>query len=52
MFRRDQIWFVDKERDGGSKLYPLTEFATRKDEALESGYLRGRYGALPILDEG
>jgi len=51
IFRRDQIWFVDKERDGGSRLYPLTEFNPRNDEALEQGYLRGRYGALPILDE-
>jgi len=50
-FRRDQIWFVDKERGGGSTLYPLTEFRTRKDHALEKGYLQGRYGALPILGE-
>ena len=51
VFRRDQIWFVDRDRAGASKFYPLTEFHTRNDEALENGYLRGRYGALPILDE-
>jgi uncharacterized protein len=51
IFRRDQIWFVDKERGGASRLYPLTEFNTRNDEALERQYMRGRYGALPILDQ-
>jgi AAA15 family ATPase/GTPase len=49
LFRRDQIWFVEKERDGASKLYPLTDFKPRNDEVLEKWYMRGRYGALPIL---
>jgi AAA15 family ATPase/GTPase len=49
LFRRDQIWFVEKERDGVSKLFPLTDFKPRKDESLEHAYMRGRYGALPIL---
>jgi AAA15 family ATPase/GTPase len=49
LMRRDQIWFVDKDRDGSSKLYPLTDFKPRNDEVLEKGYIRGRYGALPIL---
>lgn len=46
--RRDQIWFVEKENTF-SHLYPLLEFAPRKDESLENGYLRGRYGAIPAL---
>jgi hypothetical protein len=49
LFRRDQIWFVEKDSDGASKLYPLTDFKPRTDEALEKWYMRGRYGALPIL---
>lgn len=51
LFRRDQIWFVDKDRVGTSKLYPLTDFKPRNDEVLERWYMRGRYGALPILGE-
>jgi uncharacterized protein len=51
IFRRDQIWFVDKIRDGSSRLYPLTDFKPRNDEVLERWYMRGRYGALPLLDE-
>ena len=49
LFRRDQIWFVEKDREQASKLYPLTEFSPRKNEALERGYLMGRYGALPFF---
>ena len=51
LFRRDQIWFVEKDRDQASKLYPLSDFSPRKNEALERGYLMGRYGALPFLGD-
>lgn len=48
---RDQVWFTEKKHDGASTLYPLTDFAPRKLENLERGYLQGRYGAVPFLDE-
>ena len=51
LFRRDQIWFVEKDRDQASKLYPLSDFSPRKNEALKRGYLMGRYGALPFLGD-
>jgi AAA15 family ATPase/GTPase len=51
LFRRDQVWFVEKDRDQASRLYSLTEFSPRKGEALERGYLMGRYGGLPLLDD-
>jgi AAA15 family ATPase/GTPase len=51
VFRRDQIWFVEKGLDGSSRLYPLTDFSPRNDEVLDNWYLRGRYGALPVLNE-
>jgi hypothetical protein len=47
--RRDQIWFFEKSRDNSTQLYPLTDFSPRNNEALEKGYLQGRYGALPFL---
>lgn len=50
--RRDQVWFTDKDRDGEGHLYPLTEYAPRKEESLIRGYLSGRYGAVPFLREG
>ena len=49
LFRRDQIWFVEKGPDQSSSLYPLLDFSPRKNEAFERGYLQGRYGALPFL---
>lgn len=51
IFRRDQIWFVEKGEDNASHLYPLSDFSPRKDEALERWYLKGKYGALPIIEE-
>lgn len=50
LFRRDQIWFVEKHQDQSTSLYPLTDFSPRKNEALERGYLQGRYGALPLVN--
>jgi len=49
LFRRDQIWFVEKQADQSSTLYSLLDYSPRKNEALERGYLQGRYGAIPIL---
>lgn len=47
---RDQIWFTEKDSRGVSKLYSLAEFRTRKEEDTYNSYLKGRYGALPVLD--
>ncbi|HET9179711.1 MAG TPA: ATP-binding protein [Terriglobia bacterium] len=47
--RRDQVWFTEKDDQGGTHLYPLTDFTTRKNENLERGYLQGRYGAIPFV---
>ena len=44
---RDQVWFTQKAPDGASKLYPLTDFSPRQDEAVARRYLQGRYGAVP-----
>ncbi len=47
LFRRDQIWFAEKDRFGSSHLFSLAEFKTRNDASFEKDYLRGRYGAVP-----
>jgi len=50
VFRRDQIWFCEKDEDQATTLYPLTDFSPRKGrENLELAYLSGRYGALPYV---
>jgi len=50
VFRRDQIWFTEKDRDQATRLYPLSDFSPRETEAWEKGYLIGRYGAVPFFD--
>lgn len=52
LLRRDQVWFVEKSsNERATKLYPLLDYRPRKDEALERGYLMGRYGALPFVGD-
>lgn len=46
---RDQIWFTEKNNDGSTRLYPLTDLDPRKHEAIGRRYLAGRYGATPIV---
>lgn len=51
-FRRDQIWFTEKNRYGEATLYSLADFKTdqvRKDDDFEANYVRGKYGAVPYL---
>lgn len=50
LFRRDQIWFTEKNPDSGAtELYSLVEFSPRKDKNIQRGYLAGRYGAIPFV---
>ncbi|MBL7205766.1 MAG: ATP-binding protein, partial [Desulfobacteraceae bacterium] len=51
LMRRDQIWFVEKDEENATRLYPLSDYKPRKGEALQKGYLYGRYGALPFPGE-
>jgi uncharacterized protein len=51
LMRRDQIWFTQKDREGATELYPLSSFQPRTSQNIEAGYLGGRFGALPFLDE-
>lgn len=52
IFRRDQIWFCEKDKEQATQLYPLTDFSPRKGrENLETAYLSGRYGALPFVKD-
>jgi uncharacterized protein len=49
ILRRDQVWLVEKDAEQSSSLVPLSDFAVRKDAAIEKNYLAGRYGGVPIL---
>ncbi len=55
LFRRDQIWFTEKDDFEATDLYSLLEFkdedgkTIRKDRSFEADYIRGRYGAIPYI---
>ena len=51
IFRRDQLWFVEKNQFGCSNIYSLYDYGkVRKDAKFEQEYLKGRYGAVPQFD--
>ena len=50
-FRRDQIWFTEKDRYGAATLYSLADYKPRKGENFEHNYIRGKYGAIPYLSD-
>lgn len=47
--RRDQIWFTEKDPEGATHLYPLSDIKTRPTDNIERGYLEGRFGAIPFF---
>lgn len=51
LFRRDQIWFAEKEFDENTKIYPLLDYQPRNDTSLEKRYLEGGFGAIPYLGD-
>ncbi|MGQ3088624.1 AAA family ATPase, partial [Flavobacterium sp.] len=53
-FRRDQVWFTEKDQYEATDLYSLLEFkedgkTVRNDRSFEADYIKGRYGAIPYL---
>jgi AAA15 family ATPase/GTPase len=49
LLRRDEIWFVEKDLESATHLYPLTDFKVRKDLEIRKHYLEGRFGGVPFL---
>ena len=49
LFRRDEIWFVERGEHNYSSLYSLDMFKERYDKKLSKNYLEGRYGAIPVF---
>lgn len=55
-FRRDEIWFAEKNDDGVSEIYSLSDYKVdnlkiRNDATFNKDYLTGRYGAIPELKQ-
>jgi AAA15 family ATPase/GTPase len=49
IFRRDQIWFTEKDERGATDLYSLAEYRVRNDASYAKDYIAGKYGAIPFL---
>ncbi|MCB0646267.1 MAG: ATP-binding protein [Saprospiraceae bacterium] len=49
IFRQDEIWFAEKDKNGSTDLYSLSEFKEHKTIDIRKGYLNGRYGSIPFL---
>lgn len=49
IFRQDEIWFAEKNKNGATDLYSLSEFKEHKTIDIRKGYLNGRYGSIPFL---
>ena len=47
---RDQVWITEKQPDGATTLYPLSDFRPRHDEAIARRYMQGRYGGVPTTN--
>lgn len=51
LLRRDEIWFVEKDKNQQTRLYSLAELKVRNDLQLEKGYLQGRFGGIPFIGD-
>lgn len=49
IFRRDEIWFTEKKKNGETTLYSLSDYKEHNTKNIQKGYLNGRYGAIPFL---
>ncbi|WP_066505945.1 AAA family ATPase [Abyssisolibacter fermentans] len=49
LLRRDELWFVERDKNCISKLFSLEDFKERYDRRVEKSYLEGRYGAVPLF---
>ncbi len=47
LIRADEVWFVEKDKSGASRLVSLGEYKPR--ENVQKGYLQGRYCAIPFF---
>ncbi len=52
LFHKSQIWFTEKDEQGGTHLTSLLEFrGIRKEDNIEKHYIQGKYGAIPFLGD-
>lgn len=51
LFRKDAIWFTDKNEAGATQLYSLVEFSgLNRLASIQKAYRQGRFGAIPRIN--
>ncbi len=51
LLRRDEIWFMEKDKHGASHLTSMAEYKVSDGLNYENGYLHGRFGAIPFIGD-
>jgi uncharacterized protein len=50
--RKDQVWFIQKNREMASELYSLLDFENERSvHSFGKRYLEGQYGAIPNIGD-
>ncbi len=49
ILRKDAIWFSDKQEDGATDLFSMSDFPIRKELSYYNAYKLGKFGAIPEL---
>ncbi|WP_227806744.1 AAA family ATPase [Sedimentisphaera cyanobacteriorum] len=50
IFRRDEMWLTERNKEGVSKLYSISDFEdVRYDKDIRKSYLQGRMGGVPNI---
>ncbi len=51
ILRTDEIWFAQKDPSGATQLYSLSDYNVHSTANVENGYLNGRYGGIPFMND-
>jgi len=51
LLRKDEIWFLEKDKQGASHLYSLVNLKMNPDLNIQKGYIQGRFGGIPFLSD-
>lgn len=51
LFRKDSVWFTEKNKSGATELYSLVEFSRlNRISSLQKAYRQGNFGAIPKIN--
>ena len=51
IIRKDAVWFTEKDKQGITSLFSLSDFNIRKELSFYNAYKQGKFGAIPNINE-